>query len=237
MRGPLLLILALSTASLFAAAACGGPGPAATPAPTREPLTEAEVLARSGELMASLTSFRYEMIHEVGTTAFLPGLEIEKTLGDVQTPDRLYSEFSGLFGDIPISAKLIALSDRNFMTNPLTGKWQEIDAAVSPIGFFNPKQGISSMMSQVTDARFVASGPSVYRLTGRMPAASLEPLMGATVENGVVDVELEIDADSLHLKMARFLGQVNPTDTPETIRVVTLSRFNEPVNIEAPDIP
>ena len=55
--------------------------------------------------------------------------------------------------------------------------------------------------------------------------------------DGVVDLEVEIDAHTLHLKLARFTGQVAPSDAPNTVRVVTLSKFDEPVNIEAPVIP
>ena len=219
------------------ASACGGSEPVATPVPTAEPLTEAEVLSRSANLMAGLATFRFEMTHEVGTTEFLPGVEVEEVFGDVQPPDRLYCEFSGLFGNIPINAKLIAIGDANYMTNPLTGEWQEIDATVSPIQFFNPKEGVSSVLDEVTGAAFVASEPDLYKLTGKVPVGSLEALMGATVEGGIVDIEVEIDAGSLHLKLVRFIGQVTLSDTPDTVRVVTLSRFDEPVTIEAPNIP
>jgi hypothetical protein len=195
------------------------------------------VLARSGEVMANLGTFHFQMVHEVGSTAFLPGLNVEDTFGDVQPPDRLYAEFSGLFGNIPIHAKLIAIGDANYMTNPLNGEWQKIDANVSPIQFFNPKEGISSVLDEVTGAVFVESGRDQYKLTGKVPASSLEALLGATVKEGVVDLEVEIDAHTLHLTLARFTGQVAPSDGPDTVRVVTLSKFDEPVNIEAPDIP
>jgi hypothetical protein len=239
MRRSKLRALAVLPASLaiVLASACGSSNPVPTPGPTPEPLTVVEVLGRSTDLMSALKTFHFEMTHEVGTTAFLPGLDVEETTGDVQPPDRLYAEFAGLFGNIPINAKLIAIGKVNYMTNPLTGEWQEIDANVSPIEFFNPKEGISSVMDEVTEAVFDGSDQDVYRITGNVPTGSLRALLGTTVDEGVVGIEMEIDAETLYLKQARFIGQVTPSDSPDTVRVVSLSKFNEPVSIEAPDIP
>ena len=69
-----------------------------------------------------------------------------------------------------------------------------------------------------------------------MPASALSALMGATVEDGMVDVDVEIQPDDFVLTKVRFAGQVTPSDDPTTIRVVTLSKFDEPVTIEAPEI-
>jgi hypothetical protein len=48
---------------------------------------------------------------------------------------------------------------------------------------------------------------------------------------------MEIDTITLYLKQARFIGKVTPSDGPDTVRVVSLSKFNEPVSIKAPDTP
>ncbi len=239
MRRSKLLVLTVLTASLaiVLASACGSSDPLPTPGPTPEPLSVVEVLGRSADLMSGLETFHFEMTHEVGTTALLPGLDVEETTGDVQPPDRLYAEFSGLFGNIPINVKLIAIGKVNYMTNPLTGEWQKIDANVSPIEFFNPKEGISSVMEEVTGAVFDGSDHDVYKVTGKVPAISLKALLGATVDDGVVGIEMEIYTETLYLKQARFIGQVTPSDGPDTVRVVSLSKFNEPVSIEAPEIP
>ena len=240
MRHSKLLALVVSSASfaiVLALAACGISDPVATPVPTAELLSEAEVLGRSADLMSDLETFHFEMTHEVGTTAFLPGLDVEETTGDVQPPDRLYAEFSGLFGNIPINAKLIAIGKVNYMTNPLTGEWLEIDANVSPIEFFNPKEGISSVIAEVNEAVFYGSDPDVYRIAGNVPASSLRALLGTTLDDGVVGIEMEIDAETFYLSQAKFIGPVTPSDDPDTVRIVKLSRFNEPVTIEAPDIP
>ena len=117
------------------------PTPAPTPTPTPAPLTEADVLQRAGAVMSGLKTFDFALTHEVGSSEFLPGLAVEEVKGQLEIPDKLSVEFSGLFGDIPIQVKLIKVGDLHYITNPLTGVWEEVPAANSPVGFFRPRRG------------------------------------------------------------------------------------------------
>ena len=210
------------------------PTPAPTPTPTPTPLTEADVLERAGAKMAGLKTFHFELTHEVGTSEFLPGLNVEQVAGQLEIPNKLSVEFSGLFGDIPIQVKLIVIDDVNYITNPLTGVWAEVPAANSPVAFFRPQEGIAAVMSSIT-ASFDGPEGDVYRLSGTLPASAFAALIGDTVEDAVVDVTIEVQADSFQLTKIRFAGQVSPLDDPSVVRVVELSRFDEPVTIEVPE--
>ena len=210
--------------------------PTPTPTSTPVPLTADEVLSRSGTVMGDLKSFEFDLTHEVGASAFLPGVSVERATGQLVIPNKLIVEFIGLFGDFPIRVKLIAIDDANYLTNPITGSREVVEATLSPVAFFKPDEGIITVMSSITEAKFQGSQDDVYRIVGRMPASALSALMGATVEDGLVDVDLEIQADSLLLTKVRFAGQVTPSDDPSTVRVVTLSKFDEPLAIEAPEI-
>jgi len=235
---PLVLIAATALAT-----ACATPDPPiatptnAPPSPTPTPITTDGVLARSGEAMAELSSFHFQMAHEVGATEFVPGLRATDVSGDVQSPDRLYAEMKGLFAAFAVKIQFIAVGEDNFMTNPLAGTWDRIDTEVTPIGFFNPQQGISTMMVQVKEAAFMeppTGGGRVFKIRGQMPAEALAPLLGDVVTGSQVAVELEIDRATSRLLKATFTGKVTPTDQDGTLRVVTLSKFNEPVSIEPP---
>ncbi|MBM3948720.1 MAG: LppX_LprAFG lipoprotein [SAR202 cluster bacterium] len=217
-------------------AACGRSTPP-SPTPTPTPVTPQGVLAQSGQVMASLASFHFRMVHEVGSTEMLPGLKVDDVFGDVQTPDRLLAEFRGLFGAFTIKAQIIAIGEENYMTNPLSGVWEKVDTQVTPIGFFNPREGIASMMGQITEAQFLDPLPTnsdVFRIGGVLEARALRPLLGNTLTTELVSVELHIEQTSLRLLRAVFEGAVTPTDQPDTLRLVTMSGFNEPVTIEPP---
>ena len=186
--------------------------------------------------MLELRTFHFDLTHEVGTSQFLPGLNVERTSGQLDIPDNLEVEFTGLFGDLPLRVKLIALGDVNYMTNPLTGVWEKVDPKVSPIAFFKPKEGFKLVMSSITEASFMEPSGEIYSISGVMPPSSLAPLMGITKDDGLVDVELEIESDTFLLTRVRISGPVTPLDQPDTVRVVVLSKFDEPATIRAPDL-
>ena len=118
-------------------------------------LTVSDVISKSGEYMTTLTSFNFKMTHEVGATEFLPGLNVEEVSGDVQPPDLLAAEFVGMFGAFPIRSMLVAIGKDNYLTNPLTGVWEQIEPTVNLGGFFNTSEGMASLLEKMTGTEFL----------------------------------------------------------------------------------
>ena len=186
--------------------------------------------------MQDLDSFRFELTHNEGGTEFIPGMVVEEALGDVVKPDRLSLKFSGIFGGgYAIKSSLVSVGESTYMTNPLTGAWQEMDNAVSPLGFFNPTVGIAAMMLQLEEPQEVETGrDDVLRLTGTLPAAALSPLLGSAIQDAYVDVDLTIDSQSHYLLEAIISGRVIESDEEGIVRTIELRDFGEPIVIEAP---
>lgn len=246
---PRLKLFLMSTviAVVISSLSCGGtetksPEPDATttqvtsstPTPSPTPINPQALLERSGDVMESLDSFHFLLEHKSGGTPLLPGLLITEADGDVVKPDKLSVDFGGAFGTIYVKSSLVTLGEASYMTNPLTGKWENVPTEVSPLGFFNPQRGISAIMSQVVQVRLISSDEDAYRLEGELPAEALASLLGATVKGVSISVELTIDADSLYLLEAILDGRVTAGEPDGTVRVITLSRFNEPFVIEPP---
>lgn len=210
--------------------------PAATP--TSVPFDVEATLRQSGQVMADLTSFHFQLRHESGSLQLLPGLAIDDAQADVVNPDKISIEFSGTFGQsFAIKSSLIAIGDDSYMTNPINGKWEAVPTDVSPLGFFSPTRGISAMMAEVRQVRLLdgdTGDSDVFRMSGTAPAQALAPLVGPTLEDATVQLQLTIDADTQHLLEAVIEGRVAPTDADGVVRVITLSRFNEPLTIEPP---
>lgn len=186
--------------------------------------------------MQDLESFRFELTHNEGGTEFIPALVVEEAQGDVVKPDRLSLKFSGIFGGgYAIKSTLISVDGTTYMTNPLTGAWQEMDDTVSPLGFFNPTVGISAMMIQLEDPEEVETDrDDVHRLTGTLPAVALSPLLGTAIQDAYVDVDLTIGADRHYLLEAIVSGRVIESDQEGIVRTIELRDFGEPIVIEAP---
>jgi hypothetical protein len=187
--------------------------------------------------MEDLRTFHFRLYHERGSLELTPGLVIDEAEGDAARPDILSVSFKGSAGGIAIRVRLITIGDAGYMTNPLTGVWEAGPAGVSSLGFFDPSSGIASMMQGLGEARLLDLADlarPAYVIAGIMPAEALGPLVGATVEHAAVRVRLTIDAERLYLLEARFEGRVTPTDADDAVRMITLSRFDEPVAIEPP---
>ncbi len=219
---------------------CAQDIPERTPTPTPQPVPfDAQAaLKRSGEVMAALESFHFRLHHERGRMELLPGLMIEEAEGDVVKPDKLFITYNASIGErMHIRGSVITLGDAGYVTNPITGNWEAGPPGVSSAGFFDPSAGINSMMSDVTGVQLLeraGDGRPNHRLRGTLPAESLAPLVGKTVEGSVVEVELTIDPLRSHLIEARFSGKVTPSDSADTVRLITLSAFNEAISIKAP---
>lgn len=184
--------------------------------------------------MESLDSFHFELTHRSGSTPMLPNLSVREAAGDVVKPDRLSVSFSGTFGNFAVKSSVIAIGDSSYMTNPLTGRWEGIANEVSPLGFFNPREGIAAIMSQVTQVSLVSADAEALRLRGALPAEALAPLLGATVKGTTIAVELKLDARRLYLLEAVLDGRVTALEPDGVVRLITLSRFNQPIAIEPP---
>lgn len=241
LHSTMLVATGLATV-VIGAYACGGsasaptptlpPTPEPTTAPTPVPLTVAEVLERAGTVMETLESFEFLIGHESGATPLMPNLNLEEASGQVIRPDKITTDFSGTFGGYAFKSSLVSLGDTTYMTNPLTGLWEEVPTELNPYQFFNPQAGIAAMMSQVVEARMVQKG-GVYRITGMLPAQALGPLLGTTVEDSLISVEIEIDAE-FRIVEAVLDGRATPNEPDGTVRVIRLSQFNEPFEIQPP---
>ena len=241
--GSKLLVLSAIIAIMAGGHACSRerPPPATrpttpTPTPTPTPINLQALLQESGRVMEDLRSFRFLLEHPSGGTplALLPGLAMQDAEGSVINPDKLIAHFGGALGSLYIKASLITLGEESYMTNPITGQWEKVPPEISPLGFFNPRKGIASMMTRIEQASLLPDSGDVSRIIGRIPAEALAPLLGTTVKGTTVSVELTIDTDDLYLLKARFEGRVTPAEPDGTVRVITLSGFNEPITIEPP---
>lgn len=229
---------------IAAAVSCGGSGTeevtptaASTPEPTATPVNPQAALEMSGRVMEETGAFHFRLHHESGSMELTPGLLIEDVEGDIVKPDTLSLSFKGSAGGIAIRASIITLGESAYMTNPLTGAWEAGPTGTSPLGFFDPSLGIAAMMQEVSQVRLLGADlddRTAYSIAGLLPASALAPLVGATLEESTVSVEMTIDSRLFYLLEVRIVGHVTLSDDADVVRVITLSAFGEPVSIKAP---
>ena len=234
--------LARLVAALFAAlyiAACGHspqPEPVSSPVPTPTPIDVGDVLRRSGEATGALETFHFKLEHNrSGGTPLTETLIVTEAEGSVVSPDRMSIRFEGTLGNFAVRSSLVTLADDSYMTNPLTGEWDQIPREASPLGFFDPQRGIGAMMADVQSPTLLLKSDTEFQIEGNLPVKSLEPLLGNSAQGTTVHVRLTIDAETLFLQRAILDGRATATEPDGVVRTITLSRFNDPVTIEAPE--
>ena len=221
-----------------AVAGCGGSGgethsPTVRAKSTPTPVDPAVVLLESGRAMQALESFHFRLDHEKGFTALM-NLALSEAEGDIVKPDKMAVDLVGGSGGFLIKSGLIVEGDDSFMINPLTEEWEAVPREASPLGFFDPQEGIASMLVAIEAPVLTDSDGRAYSIEGDLPTDALSPLIGPTLDGATVSIEVAISVDGYYLERVVFVGAAKEGEIEGTIRTIKLSRFDEPVTIEAP---
>lgn len=226
------LLLPMAAFALGCAETSPVPAPAPTATPT--PINPQAILDECGRAMSALASFRFHIEHDEGGTPLAQGMTLTEASGGVENPNRLTLDFTGTAGSFAVKGSIAAVGEDVYMTNPLSGEWHAASSALNPLEFFDPSNGIADILSQVQDATLISHDAAAYHIGGALPASALAPLFGETEAQSSVDVTLTIDKAHLYLTQARLEGRITPAEVGGLARTITLSQFDEPVDIAIP---
>lgn len=217
------------------------PGCGSDSSPTPDPLVDPqEILRQSVERVLALESVEFTLEHQQGTTELLPGIELSKVYGVADIPDKfrftVEAEVSNTFVEIGV----VVIGDQAYMTNFLTGRWQEVPKDVLPLNLSNLGQTLAGIIESVQVPALVGSERwhdyDAYRVRGMVKSDELSALVPNAGSGFDVELELWVDRDQGLLLQVIISGQMLDTDVPETVRVLALDRIDAPVEIAAPEI-
>jgi len=226
----LLLLVLLPVACSNSEAA---PVPTSFAAPK---FTAAEVVELSKTSMGNIDSFSFQLTHDSGHTTLSGALQLTRAGGFVAT-DGLDLEAEASIGRMFVKVEAVVIGQQTWMTNPITGVWSEIAPEDSPFAFLDPVKLVADILGdtqQPTYAKEEQASNSDIEISGKIPAKSLAALVGYVNPDAIPNVVITIDSSSNLLKKIIISGAVQSEDEPDTIRVITLSDFDEPSTIEPP---
>lgn len=243
------LVAAAAARPGFRSAAAQDATPPASPIAdglTGEP--EATSLLRdAAEAMAALQTFQFEIETTRGQSTILQGLEVQTISGAVRRPvDFTATVAVGLpFGSIEVTA--VSVDGRAYIEDPLSdGEWIELEGTEQAVALINPDTLILASIGVVQDARIDGTenidGVETTRLAGTIDfAASAEQLSGGAVElpaelsSEPIDLLIWID-DQKRVVEIEIAGPLLETESDDVVRTVSFFGFNEPVDIEPPQL-
>ena len=235
-----LSITVLMTVLLVAA--CGTESaPTPTPTPTPTPLQLDDLLSRTGEKLAAMSTAKFSMTDELESGAKFFGTTFKSMEAEVKAPDSfrmMVDVVAPGFGFVEI--EMLAVGDQAYMKLSKDAPWASLPLDQVPFNF-------SGLGLTLRDVLFMLDDPAItgresvmnaqaIRVEGSLRSEELSNLITSVDPGHTVDLTLWIDEAEHTLRRIRIAGQIYDDDGPETIRLLTIEGVDLPVDIQLPDV-
>jgi hypothetical protein len=205
---------------------------------TLDPLSPSEIVSRSSDALADITTFRFALSHDGGNTILTNGIEVQEASGTAVAPGSYTLDADTLVAGFFVNSQIVVIDHDSYMTHPVTHRWQLLEPDVSPFRTFNPVSLVASILEQVQDLTPAPPGSAqegVYVIGGKLPAIALVALTGGVDETAPpLNVLVTVDGTSLFPVEARITGRATSAESGELVRTVRLFEFNSDIVVEPP---
>jgi hypothetical protein len=219
----------MALALLLMLVACGG-----SSAPDAR-----QLLAGAQAAMQKVHSYHFNLkVEHAGSSATLV---IQSADGDLVVPDRLQANAGALVLGSLVQVKIIVVGEKQYMTDPITGRWQATAGLPDPRVLSDSRTGIAALLAQIrnpsTPSESTIDGVACWNTTGKLDASYLRGLLGDQVRTGsLLDASVWIGKSDQLPYQLRLTGVAADGDTSQTVRTLKLSKFNESIVISAPAV-
>ncbi|MCE2499667.1 MAG: LppX_LprAFG lipoprotein [Dehalococcoidia bacterium] len=221
-----------------------------TPEPTATPnIDPAALLAETAANVKATRSAMFSVTHETGSIFIRPfSAKITEVTGSWDAdkgadftadaylvPNPETEPTSGTY----IQMQVVITREGYYAADPLSGAWIKQSPTLSPI----PVDRLAEIMAEVVAetgnpvlmGQEVVADTNAYKISGTAPASVMNWLPITAQEGQILQVEIWTGVEERMLRRLRATGPVGQFDRPDTVRSITLTDINEPVEIEPPD--
>jgi hypothetical protein len=201
-------------------------------------LSAPDIFDKSYNSMLAVNSFHFLLDHTGGGTPITNGIEMAKAIGDVVRPDKMQATINGTAMGMSIEVKLVTADGKTLMSNPLNGKWEPLSAQFQVLSVFDPATGIGAITKGITTASILTEeqidGTLCYHLKGVITSESLRSITGTTATGVSINSEIWIGKQDFLARQVKLAGKITDSEKEGIIRTLTLSNFNQQINITLP---
>lgn len=221
-----LIILVL----VLAGVSCGDSEPAVEPE---------EILTQAVEAMGALQSFHFEyQVEKPPDSEPVEGTEVVAMRGDVSLEGNMRATVDVSQQGLPMQLEFVAIGDTHHIKNPLTGNWQTVEAAESPVGSLDLGRGTIAILEHIMHPEYVTTdkvdGTETYHLRGEIPAEELAGIAGAVTADGPFRGDIWVGTGRPLVYRIAVEGAATDAEPAETTRTILLSDFDAPITIDPP---
>ena len=190
--------------------------------------------------LLALESASFTLDHLEGSTILVPGVLMTKVSGEVSIPGRfsVTVEAESEFPKSYIEISIITIDDTAYMTDILSGRWNQISADSLPFNLSGLGQTLADIVEAVQEPTVIGEERLVdldtLHIKGQIASEDLSELVPGAGQGFLVQLELWLDQSQGILQQVHIIGRVVPTDKTNTVRQLTLEDINQPVVIEPP---
>jgi len=229
----MLRMASIMVALATVAAGCSDGG-AETTTTTLPPVDA--ILTEAAVTMQAVETLRYE-IELSGAPITLLGVELRSARGQYAAPEASQAVLGAAIGGLVIELGTIAIGGTSWVTNPLTGDWDEYTGsrAFNPAIIFDPELGWRPLLTQdISDARLLEPVPDDrFVVAGTAAGSRVEVLTAGLVESQPVSLQLDIDRATSLVTRMEF---TTTGEAGETRWLLELSEFGSEVSISPPAV-
>jgi hypothetical protein len=215
---------------LLAAGGCGGK----SAPPGVDP---AQLLRDSVARFQQVKSFHFKLEHEKGSIPIVLNLGLVSAEGDVVVPDKLQADVEAKAAGTTVRVKVVGIGDKTWITNPFTRQFQSL-GGVSVNDIVDPAGIVRAVASSLKDVKVEGEdsvdGVKAYHLSGTLMSDALTNSLTFADSGRTLKVDAWLGKDDALLRRAQLKGALAPDESADVVRTITLSKFDAPVTIEAP---
>jgi hypothetical protein len=198
-----------------------------------------ETLSDAAAAAQDLDSFHFKLTQDDGPIPLPLNLTLDSAEGDVAVPGKIKADIKAKASGIGVSVKVIGIDNKTWVTNPFTKDWQSLGSNTNIQDYANPAALVTQMLPAVKDAQFDGQaeidGAQTNHITGTMDSGDLEPALGFAEPGQTVKVEAWVGTEDNLPRRLVVNGRLTPGEKESASRRLDLSKFNQPVDIQAPE--
>lgn len=193
-------------------------------------------MAQSAAAMGSIDSAGFEL-RRSGAEVRVQGMVFDEAVGQYGAPDTARALLDVRAAGVALQLGTIAVADRTWLTNPLTGDWEELELGTgfNAATVFADDTGWQALLPGMSGARYAGTDGGCSdprRIGGTLPPAAIETLTLGIVPAQEVEVILLVDATTSRLVSASF---ETDGEAGTSAWEIVLSDYDAPADIAPPE--
>ncbi len=221
--------------------------PIAAPA---TPSDAVNLLNEAATAMTALDSFAFSLVTVEGETVILEGFTLEEIAGVVRRPSDFETTVTVAIPFASLDLRAVSINNQVWIELPSLGEggggWTSIGSTEGLLTLLSPDVLILEALPYIENPAIVDTGDidgvDVTYVSGSVDFRSAAERLGdgadgfsLQIAEGPVELMIAIDDDRL-IREIEIIGPLLAGEDASVVRLVTFSGFNEPVEIEEPEV-